>query len=99
IVKDKPVIEPKMIVLHFTAQDSLETTFNYFDKTKIDQSRTAIKGQSALNVSAQFLVDRNGDVYRLMEDTKCARHVIGLNYMAIGVENVGSHKSPLTDVQ
>jgi N-acetyl-anhydromuramyl-L-alanine amidase AmpD len=34
-----------------------------------------------------------------MPDTLFARHVIGLNYCAIGVENVGSEKHPLTRAQ
>ena len=42
-----------------------------------------------MNVSIQFLVDRDGTVYRLMPETWMARHCIGLNYSSIGVENVG----------
>lgn len=42
-----------------------------------------------LNVSAHFLVDRDGTVYRLLKETWMARHVIGLNYYSIGIENVG----------
>lgn len=34
-----------------------------------------------------------------MPDSLFARHVIGLNYCAIGVENVGSEKAPLTGKQ
>ena len=40
-------------------------------------------------MSIQFLVDRDGNIYRLMPETWMARHVIGLNYNSIGVENVG----------
>jgi N-acetyl-anhydromuramyl-L-alanine amidase AmpD len=34
-----------------------------------------------------------------MEETLFARHVIGLNYCSIGVENVGSKDKPLTQEQ
>jgi len=34
-----------------------------------------------------------------MEDTQFARHTIGLNYCAIGIENVGSKSQPLTEAQ
>ena len=46
-----------------------------------------------VNVSIQFLVDRDGTVYRLMPETWMARHTIGLNYNSIGVENVGGGDS------
>jgi N-acetyl-anhydromuramyl-L-alanine amidase AmpD len=35
------------------------------------------------------MVDRDGKVYRLMDETTMARHIIGLNHCAIGIENVG----------
>ena len=54
----------------------------------------------AVNVSAQFLVDRDGTIYRLQPETRMARHCIGLNHIAIGVENVGDgDRVPLTDAQ
>lgn len=53
-----------------------------------------------LNVSAHFLVDRDGTIYRLVPETRMARHCIGLNYDSIGIENVGGGKAaPLTDQQ
>ena len=48
-----------------------------------------------LNVSAHYLVDRDGTIYKLMPDHWMARHVIGLNHYAIGIENVGGlHSKP-----
>jgi N-acetyl-anhydromuramyl-L-alanine amidase AmpD len=52
-----------------------------------------------LNVSSQFLIDRDGTVFRLLPETTFARHVIGLNYLAIGIENIGSDDMPLTNAQ
>lgn len=93
-------ITPKMIVLHWTAIPSLENTFKAFEKSKITNSRPEIKSSGALNVSSQFVVDLDGTIYRLMPETKMARHVIGLNHCAIGIENVGGTKdSPLTKAQ
>ena len=97
---DTPKIDPKMIVLHWTAIPTLEASFNAFKRSKLPQSREAISGASRLNVSAHFLVDRDGTIYRLMPETLMARHVIGLNHTAIGVENVGgTPETPLTDAQ
>ncbi len=54
----------------------------------------------ALNVSSHYLVDRDGTIYQLLPETTLARHVIGLNHSAIGIENVGNGTDlPLTDAQ
>jgi N-acetyl-anhydromuramyl-L-alanine amidase AmpD len=54
-----------------------------------------------LNVSAHFLVDRDGTIYQLMPTNWMARHVIGLNHYAIGIENVGgvNNQADLTEAQ
>ncbi|QLG46904.1 N-acetylmuramoyl-L-alanine amidase [Costertonia aggregata] len=98
--KEEPSITPKMIVLHWTVIPTLEKSFNAFDPVKLPNWRPDIEKASALNVSSQFLVDRDGTIYRLMPETVMARHVIGLNHCAIGVENVGGTKEfPLTEAQ
>lgn len=93
-------ITPKMIVLHWTAIPDLESSFRAFNPVKLPGAREDIQQAGALNVSAHFLVDRDGTIYRLMPETTMARHVIGLNHAAIGVENVGGTKeTPLTKAQ
>lgn len=93
-------IKPKMIVVHWTAIPSLEKSFNAFKDTRLPNWRPDITSASSLNVSAQFLIDRDGTVYRLLPETTMARHVIGLNHCAIGIENVGgTQKTPLTRKQ
>jgi beta-N-acetylhexosaminidase len=83
-------IEPRIIVLHWTAIDDFEQCFEVFDREKLGGSRPALAAAGDVNVSIQFLVDRDGTVYRLMPENWMARHCIGLNYSAIGVENVGA---------
>ena len=95
----QPTIKPIMVVLHWTVIPSVEQTFNAFNKSKLPGARKEIATASALNVSSQFLIDRDGTIFRLLPDTVFARHVIGLNYCAIGVENIGSDKNPLTPAQ
>ncbi len=92
-------IEPVMIVLHWTAAKTMMSTFNAFNTPTLEGDRKDIAGVSNLNVSSQFLIDRDGTIYRLMPEDSFARHVIGLNYCAIGVENVGSGDFPLTEAQ
>lgn len=93
-------IDPKIIVLHWTAIPTLQGSFNAFKNDTLPSSRKDIAKASQLNVSIQFLVDRDGTIYRLMPENFMARHVIGLNYNAIGVENVGgTPETPMTDDQ
>jgi len=100
IVQDTPVIDPKMVVIHWTAIPTLKNSFGAFKNTKIGSNRTKINTASQLNVSSQFMVDLDGTIYRLMPENYMARHVIGLNHCAIGIENVGGTTStPLTEKQ
>lgn len=99
VIKDSPYIEPKIIVLHWTAIPTLEQSFQAMNPAKLPGSRDRIGSASNLNVSTQFLVDRDGTVFRQLPDTAFARHVIGLNDNAIGIENVGSSNDPLTRAQ
>ncbi len=93
-------IEPRVIVLHFTGGDSAKATRAYFDHARIETGRAQLARAGAVNVSSHFLVDRDGTIYRLQPETRFARHCIGLNHIAIGIENVGDGaKTPLTDAQ
>jgi N-acetylmuramoyl-L-alanine amidase len=97
--QDQPTIKPIMVVLHWTVIPTVEQTFDVFNKSRLPGARKEIAKVSSLNVSSQFVIDRDGTVFRLLPDTIFARHVIGLNYCAIGVENIGSNKNPLTAAQ
>lgn len=99
IDQQTPTITPRMIVLHYTDGGTVNSIHSYFNATEIESARNFNKKQSALNVSSQFLIDRDGTIYSLMPDNYFARHTIGLNYCAIGVENIGDAAHPLTTKQ
>jgi N-acetyl-anhydromuramyl-L-alanine amidase AmpD len=93
-------ITPHVIVLHYTGGGSAKATRAYFDNLRIERGRKDLARAGAVNVSAHFLVDRDGTIYRLQPATRFARHCIGLNHVAIGIENVGDgDRFPLTDAQ
>lgn len=93
-------IKPKMIVIHWTTTPTLQSAFKLFYPVML-KGRPYLEKQSKLNVSAHFLVDRDGKIYQLMPTNWMARHVIGLNHVAIGIENVGGvgDKADLTSAQ
>lgn len=99
---DNIEITPKIILLHWTAEMSFDKSFRRLQPERLLSDRKDIVKASALNVSSQFLVDRDGKIYRLMPENWMARHVIGLNYSSIGIENVGGYgnrKDDLTPAQ
>lgn len=93
-------IEPRMIVLHWTSFADFDKTLRMFNNTQLALDRRD-KLPGDLNVSIHFLVDKDGSIYQLMPETLMARHVIGLNHHAIGIENMGGIDSvdDLTDAQ
>lgn len=98
--QQEPTITPKMIVLHWTVIPTFDESFAFFKGPILASSRGDINSAGQLNVSSQFMVDRDGTIYRLLPETTMARHVIGLNYCAIGIENIGGTKDlPLTRAQ
>jgi len=95
-------ITPRIIVLHWTAEMNFQKSFNRLKPEKLLTDRKDIAKASLLNVSSQFMVDRDGTIYRLMPENWMARHVIGLNYSSIGIENIGGNgnkKEDLTPAQ
>lgn len=93
-------IEPRVIVLHYTGGGSAKATRSYFDNVEVEAARKELARAGKVNVSSHYVIDRDGTIYRLQPETRFARHCIGLNHVAIGIENVGDEaKYPLTDAQ
>ncbi|MBA2709746.1 MAG: N-acetylmuramoyl-L-alanine amidase [Tatlockia sp.] len=95
-------IDPKIIVLHWTGIPTLKATFRVLNTPTFPSNSPRIKDlPGKLNVSAHFVVDKDGTIYQLMPETWMARHVIGLNHYAIGIENIGGidDKDDLTEAQ
>lgn len=92
-------IEPEFIVIHWTGSPSLESALATFAPEKLPSYRSGIASGGWVNVSAHFVVDRDGTIYQVMPADWMARHVIGLNRIAIGIENPGGPDWPLTQAQ
>ena len=73
-------------------------SFNRLKPERLFSDRKDIAKASSLNVSAHFIVARDGTIYRLMPENWMARHVIGLNYSSIGVENIGGRANKKEDL-
>ena len=88
-------IIPQAVVVHWTAFGTLESVWKYFYAEEMPDD------EGRLNVASQFIVDRDGTIWRLMPETNFARHIIGYNHCAIGIENVGGYdgREDLTEAQ
>jgi hypothetical protein len=92
-------MDPRLVVIHWTAGGSAKSAWHTFRAPR--QTGQRIKTEwNAVNLSSHFVVDRDGTIFRLMPETRMGRHTIGLNHLAIGIENVGDGKRlPLTEAQ
>ena len=78
-------IHPKVIVEHYTGSNSFSATWNAFAANTPDPELGELPG-----TCAHFVVDRNGRIYQLVRLSVMCRHTVGLNYVAIGIEHVGT---------
>ena len=94
-------IVPQIVMIHYTGVDDFAVSKARLEPSLLPSDRPDISRGGAVNVSAHFLVERDGTIHQLMPLDFMARHVIGLNYSAIGIENVGgaNHKKNLTAAQ
>lgn len=87
---------PKMIVIHYTAVPDLKETLEIFQKDSLSSNRSYIAGFSPLNVGIHYIIDKDGKIYQTKPDSVIARHIIGYNHVALGIENVALNESELT---
>jgi hypothetical protein len=78
------LIDPKVIVEHFTATTTFAPVFNTFASNAADPELHERPG-----TCAHFVIDTDGTIYQLVPLALMCRHVVGLNHVAIGIEHVG----------
>jgi beta-N-acetylhexosaminidase len=78
-------LHPKVIVEHYTASNSFSAAWNAFAANTPDPELGELPG-----TCAHFIVARNGRIYQLVHLNVMCRHTVGLNYVAIGIEHVGT---------
>jgi beta-N-acetylhexosaminidase len=75
---------PQLIVEHYAAAGSISAIYNTFAPDHPDVEFHELPG-----VCSHFAVSASGSVYKFVPPTIRCRHVVGLNYTAIGIEHVG----------
>jgi N-acetylmuramoyl-L-alanine amidase len=78
-------LRPKVIVEHYTASNSFSATWNAFASNAPDPELGELPGDCA-----HFIIGRSGRIYQLVRLDVMCRHTVGLNYVSIGIEHVGT---------
>jgi beta-N-acetylhexosaminidase len=78
------LVNPHVIVEHYTGTPSFSATYNTFAADVADPELHELP-----NVCAHFVIDTDGTIYQLVPLGIMCRHTVGLNYTAIGIEHVG----------
>ncbi|MDQ2896345.1 MAG: N-acetylmuramoyl-L-alanine amidase [Actinomycetota bacterium] len=75
--------DPHVIVIHYTGS-SYRSAYNTFATDVPDSELHELPA-----TSAHFVIDTNGAIHQLVSLGTMARHTVGLNWTAIGIEHVG----------
>jgi N-acetylmuramoyl-L-alanine amidase len=78
------LIDPHVIVIHYTETPDFQSTFNTFAPDVPDGELHELP-----NTCAHFVIDRDGTIHQLVSLAIMCRHTVGLNWTAIGIEHVG----------
>jgi N-acetylmuramoyl-L-alanine amidase len=86
------LIDPHVIVIHYTDSPTFQSTWNTFANDVPDPELHELPG-----TCAHFVIDTNGTIYQLVSLGTMCRHTVGLNWTAIGIENVGFSDAQVMD--
>jgi hypothetical protein len=78
------LVHPRLIIWHYTESATFQSVWNTFAEDVPDVTYHALP-----QVCAHFVIDTDGTIYQLVPLDIMCRQVVGLNYTAIGIENVG----------
>ena len=78
---DSTVLDPKVIVLHYTAGSTMQSAWNTFESNQPNVGELP-------GTVTHFIIDKDGTIYQLLPLDMRGRHTIGLNHVALGIEFV-----------
>jgi N-acetylmuramoyl-L-alanine amidase len=86
------LIDPHVIVIHYTETPDFQSTFNTFAPDVPDSELHELP-----NTCAHFVIDTDGTIHQLVPLGIMCRHAVGLNWTAIGIEHVGDSDAEVLD--
>src|SRR5213079_1068853 len=79
------LVDPKVIVEHYTGGESYSAAYNTFAPDVPDVELHELPG-----LCAHFVIDKRGVIHQLVSLRLMCRHTVGLNWTAFGIEHVGT---------
>jgi N-acetyl-anhydromuramyl-L-alanine amidase AmpD len=92
------LVDPALIVVHYTGTDSREASLRAFDPARLS-GRADIASGGDLNVGVHYLIDQEGATIALLPESKRGRHAIGFNHLSLGIELVASGEERISAAQ
>ncbi|MEK6793330.1 MAG: peptidoglycan recognition family protein [Spirochaetota bacterium] len=89
---------PRIIAIHMTECGTMDQTLAQFNHPRLT-GRREIEHGGQWNVGSHFIVDANGTIFSFIPLEYMARHIIGLNHTAVGIENIAANNEALTEAQ
>jgi beta-N-acetylhexosaminidase len=86
------IVGPHLVIWHYTASATFESVWNTFADDVPD-----VQYHLLPQVCTQFVVNTDGTIYQLVPLDYMCRQVVGLDYTAIGIENVGFSDQQVID--
>ncbi|HEY1778572.1 MAG TPA: peptidoglycan recognition family protein [Solirubrobacteraceae bacterium] len=86
------LVHPRLVIWHYTESATFQSVWNTFADDIPDVTYHELP-----QVCAHFVVDTNGTIHQLVALDIMCRQVVGLNYTAIGIENVGFSDAQVMD--
>ncbi|MGA2471747.1 MAG: peptidoglycan recognition family protein [Solirubrobacteraceae bacterium] len=83
---------PHLVIWHYTETSTASSVWNTFANDVPDVEYHALP-----QVCAQFVIDPAGTIYQLVPIHIMCRQVVGLDYTAVGIENVGFSDQQVMD--
>jgi N-acetylmuramoyl-L-alanine amidase len=84
--------DPHLIIWHYTDSATYGSAYNTFADDVPD-----VEFHELPQVCTHFITDTNGTIHQLVALNLMCRQVVGLNYTAIGIENVGESDRQVMD--
>ena len=78
------LVDPHLVIWHYTETTTYQSVWNTF-ADDVPDSEFHVLPQDC----AHFVIDTDGTIHQLVPLDIMCRQVVGLNYTAIGIENVG----------
>jgi N-acetylmuramoyl-L-alanine amidase len=86
------LIDPHVIVIHYTMTPDFQSTYNTFAPDVADPELHELPA-----TCAHFVIDSSGIIHQLVPLDIMCRHTVGLNWTAIGIEHVGNSDQQVLD--